>query len=68
MVKLLTIIIPTYNMEKYLRRCLDSLLVSDENLALLEVLIINDGSSDASSAIGHSYESGYSGTFRVIDQ
>ncbi len=68
MVKLLTIIIPTYNMEKYLRRCLDSLLVSDENLALLEVLIINDGSSDASSAIGHSYESGYSGTFRVIDK
>ena len=68
MVKLLTIIIPTYNMEKYLRRCLDSLLVSDENLALLEVLIINDGSSDASSAIGHSYESGYPGTFRVIDK
>ena len=68
MVKLLTIIIPTYNMEKYLRRCLDSLLVNDENFALLEVLIINDGSSDASSAIGHSYESGYPGTFRVIDK
>ena len=68
MVKLLTIIIPTYNMEKYLRRCLDSLLVSDENLALLDVLIINDGSSDASSVIGHSYESDYPQTFHVIDK
>ena len=68
MVKLLTIIIPTYNMEKYLRRCLDSLLVSDENLALLEVLVVNDGSRDASSAIGHEYESRYSQAFRVIDK
>lgn len=66
--KLLSIIIPTYNMEQYLRRCLDSLLIDDENLALLEVLIINDGSSDSSSAIGHSYESDYPQTFRVIDK
>lgn len=68
MVKLLTIIIPTYNMELYLRRCLDSLLVSGENMALLEVLIINDGSMDASSAIAHTYESDYPQTFRVIDK
>ena len=68
MVKLLSVIIPTYNMELYLRRCLDSLLIDDENLALLEVLIINDGSSDGSSAIGHSYESDIPETFRVIDK
>ena len=49
--KILTVIIPTYNMEDYLRYCLDSLLIK-ENFKQLEVLIINDGSKDSSSAIG----------------
>lgn len=66
--KLLTIIIPTYNMEKYLHKCLDSLIVSDENMQRLEVLVINDGSKDSSSQIGHEYESKYPDTFRVIDK
>ena len=68
MAKLLTIIIPTYNMEKYLRRCIDSLLVSEENRASLEVLVVNDGSRDASSAIGHEYEANYPQAIRVIDK
>ena len=42
--KILTIIIPTYNMEKYLRRCLDSLIIDEEGMKQLEVLVINDGS------------------------
>ena len=42
--KFLTIIIPTYNMEKYLRRCLDSLIIDEEGMKQLEVLVINDGS------------------------
>ena len=66
--KLLTIVIPTYNMQDYLRRCLDSLLVSDEQLQQLEVLVINDGSKDNSSAIAHEYETKYPNTFRVIDK
>lgn len=66
--KLLTVIIPTYNMEKLLRRCLDSLLVSEENMQRLEVLVVNDGSKDASSAIGHEYASRYPQTFCVIDK
>ena len=66
--KVLTIIIPTYDMEKYLCKCLDSLIVSDENMERLEVLVINDGSKDSSSAIGHEYESKYPQTFRVIDK
>ena len=68
MSKLLTIVIPTYNMEAYLNRCLDSLLVSDEQMKLLEVLVINDGSKDNSSAIAHEYEAKYPNTFRVIDK
>ena len=68
MYKLLSIIIPTYNMEKYLHKCLDSLIVSDENMLLLEVLVVNDGSKDSSSSIGHEYEAKYPQTFRVIDK
>ena len=67
--KLLTLVIPTYNMEKYLEKCLDSLLVSDnEMLKTLEVLIVIDGAKDGSSAIGHRYQDLYPDTFRVIDK
>lgn len=66
--KLLTIIIPTYNMEKYLHKCLGSLIVSDENMEHLEVLVVNDGSKDSSSQIAHEYEEKYPQTFRVIDK
>lgn len=66
--KTLTIIIPTYNMEKYLQKCLDSLLISDENMEYLEVLVVNDGSKDSSSQIAHEYEEKYPQTFRVIDK
>lgn len=43
--KILTIIIPTYNMSEYLDTCLKSLIIKSN---LLEVLIINDGSKDNS--------------------
>ena len=66
--KTLTVVIPTYNMEKYLRRCLDSLIVGDDQMAQLEVLVVNDGSKDSSSAIAHEYEKKYPQTFRVIDK
>lgn len=68
MSKILSIIIPTYNMEEYLRKCLDSLVVTDGNMSQLEVLIINDGSKDSSSQIAHEYEAKYPMTFRVIDK
>ena len=66
--KVLTVVIPTYNMEKYLNRCLDSLIVSDEQMQQLEVLVINDGSKDSSSQIAHEYQDKYPQTFRVIDK
>lgn len=65
--KLLSIIIPTYNMEQYLRYCLDSLLIK-ENFEVLEVLVINDGSKDSSSIIAHEYANRYPTVFRVIDK
>ena len=67
--KLITIVIPTYNMQDYLQRCLNSLVLNDETLMeQLEVLVINDGSKDNSSAIAHRYEAKYPNTFCVIDK
>ena len=67
--KILTVVIPTYNMEKYLRKCLDSLIIDDKDLFdKLEVLIVNDGSKDSSSAIAHEYQDNYPNVFRVIDK
>ena len=69
MSKILTLVIPTYNMERYLDQCLTSLIV--ENLELrsqIEVLIINDGSKDRSSEIAHSYQEKYPNLFRVVDK
>ncbi|MBQ9652244.1 MAG: glycosyltransferase, partial [Prevotella sp.] len=52
--KTLTIIIPTYNMERYLDGCLESLMI-ENGRERLEVLIINDGSKDRSSEIAHGW-------------
>lgn len=68
MEKVLSIVIPTYNMEKYLHRCLDSLIIRKELMNSLDVLIINDGSKDSSSLIAHNYQEKFPNTFRVIDK
>lgn len=64
--KVLSIIIPSCNMEKYLSQCLDSLLVP--NIDDVEILVINDGSTDRTSEIGHEYEQRYPQSIRVIDK
>lgn len=66
--KLLTIVVPTYNMQDYLNRCLDSLVIESSLMEQLEVLVVNDGSKDNSSAIAHEYETKFPSTFRVIDK
>ena len=55
-------------MEKYLRKCLDSLVIESEGMKQLEVLVINDGSKDTSSQIAQEYQNKYPDTFRVIDK
>ncbi len=67
MEKILTIIIPTYNMEALLRRTLDSLLIP-AGREQLDVIVVNDGSKDASSAIAHTYADRFPETFRVVDK
>lgn len=67
MSKLLTIVIPVYNTEKYLRKCLDSVIVP-AFMDQLEILVVIDGSPDNSIDIAKEYESKYPNTFRVIDK
>lgn len=51
---LVSIIIPVYNMEKYLRRCLDS--VVGQTLQNIEIICVNDGSTDNSLKIIEEYQ------------
>ena len=53
-----SIIIPIYNAEATLRRCLDSLL--GQQFSDYELLLINDGSTDDSDAICREYADTYS--------
>ena len=53
-----SVIIPVYNAEGTLRRCLDSLV--GQHFSDYELLLINDGSTDGSDAICREYASTYS--------
>jgi len=65
--KILSIAIAAYNMEEFLPRCLDSVLI----LSIcpeIEVLIVNDGSKDSTLEIAMEYARKYPETVRVIDK
>ena len=51
----LSIIIPVYNVERYLRQCLDSCLDQDIPKTEYEIIIVNDGSPDNSQVIINEY-------------
>lgn len=54
MEKKISIIIPVYNVEKYLSRCLDSILKN--TYKNIEIILINDGSKDNSQSIIDEYQ------------
>lgn len=55
----ISIIIPVYNSEKYISKCLDS-IISQENSPFIEVILIDDGSTDRTPLIIKSYFKKYS--------
>ena len=64
--KLLTVVVPVYNTEKYLARCLDSIIRA--SIGNMEILVINDGSADGSDGIIKEYLDRYPGLIRYIKQ
>ena len=65
--KILTIAIPVYNTENYIKRCFDSILINDI-LDEIEVIAVNDGSKDNSLNILNKYKALYPNTLIVIDK
>lgn len=65
--RLLSVVVPVYNAEKFIRMCLDSLVHQNLDSDQYEVICVNDGSTDSSLAILREYEQNYS-NLRVIDK
>ncbi len=61
--KLLSVAIPSYNSEMYMRKCIDSLLAGGEDV---EILIVNDGSTDRTGAIADEYAARYPSIVKAI--
>lgn len=61
--KLLSIAIPAYNSQDYLDRCVESLLVGGEDV---EILIIDDGSTDRTGEIADEYEAKYPTIIKAV--
>lgn len=51
---IISVIVPVYNVKSYLCRCLESIL--NQTYQLLEVIIVDDGSTDGSSEICDEFE------------
>lgn len=52
-----SVIVPVYNTEKYIKKCLDSLI--NQTMKNIEIIVINDGSNDHSEEIIKEYENKY---------
>lgn len=63
--KLLTFVVPCYNMASSLKRCVDSLLPHGD---AVEIIIIDDGSTDETRAIADAYAQSHAATIRAIHQ
>lgn len=63
----LSIIIPVYNVEKYVARCLESCLEQDLPMSDYEILVVNDGSKDNSMDIVRQYAQKYD-NIRIVEQ
>ena len=59
-----SIIVPVYNVENYLAKCLDSLV--NQTLENIEILVVNDGSKDQSEQIIQKYTQQYPGKIRAF--
>lgn len=64
--KKVSVIVPVYNVEKYLDKCMNSLV--NQTLEDIEIIVINDGSTDNSLKILNKYKKKYPNKLIIIDQ
>ncbi|MEC5395677.1 glycosyltransferase family 2 protein [Bergeyella sp. RCAD1439] len=64
--KKVSVIVPVYNVERYLAKCLDSLVA--QTLDDVEILVVNDGSTDGSRALMQHYANRYPDKIRIFDK
>ena len=63
--KLLTVTVPCYNSQDYMRNCIDSLLPGGERV---EIIVIDDGSTDNTGKIADEYAEKYPSIVKVVHQ
>lgn len=66
--KRLSVIVPMYNAQKYIRQCLDSLLLPKEQIKYLEVIIVDDGSTDRGAEYAKEYVKKYPESFFLLQK
>lgn len=67
MSKVLTVVIPSYNVEQFLEKTVQSFL-DEEILDDIEILIVNDGSKDQTKEIGLEFEKKYPQSVKLVDK
>lgn len=63
--KNLSIVVPCYNSEDYMNRCIDSLLIGDDKT---EIIIVNDGSTDKTAEIAEAYQEKFPAIVKAVHQ
>ncbi|MGN1267606.1 MAG: glycosyltransferase family 2 protein [Dorea sp.] len=63
--KYISFAIPSYNSENYMSHAIESILPGGEDV---EIIVVNDGSKDNTSKIGHEYAEKYPGIVKVVDK
>lgn len=61
-----SVIVPVYNVEKYIDKCLNSLV--NQTLQDIEIIVVNDGSTDKSADIIKDYQSRYSNKIKYYEK
>ena len=61
-----SVIVPIYNVENYLNRCLDSLI--NQTMQDIEIILVNDGSTDKSGDIAKEYAKKYNAKVKYLEK
>lgn len=64
--KIITFVVPCYNSQAYMEKCINSLLINKDSD--IEIIIVDDGSTDSTAEIADRYEAKYPDIIRAVHQ